>query len=230
VKGKKLGRNRTSRLSPLHRADLDRARLRPEQKAAVQIKCVLHIPRRVRRGHVEQVKVILLGLNLGPLRELEPQAPEQVHEVVEDRLNRVGCPARDDAPRQRGVDSPSAQHSFEGRGVESCLSAVEERLDLRLERVNLRPGERLGVGRQSPEPLHQRCDGAFATEEPRPRRGQISQAGDALRSSVSVCLNGSDFNFETGERLGHGVALLVERAAPCSDEVRGGAKPRQRAC
>ena len=89
----------------LHRPDLHGARVRPQQHLVGHVERVGLLPRRVRWWGVERGEVVKDGLDLGSLRDVEPEADEHLLDLPA-RLRQQVQPAevRERVGRERDVD------------------------------------------------------------------------------------------------------------------------------
>ena len=60
--------------------------------------------RRVVRGHVQRLEIVVLGLDLGPLFEREAAAPEKILNLTPHPRERMQMPAAASRPRKADVD------------------------------------------------------------------------------------------------------------------------------
>jgi hypothetical protein len=108
----------------LHRADLHRRGVRAQDDVAGDVERVRAQPRGVRRVVVERVEVVVDGLDLGPLHDVEAQAEEDVLDLAPHRGEQVQ-PA-DGLRRiagQRHVDPVGGQARVELGGLQRPLAS-----------------------------------------------------------------------------------------------------------
>ena len=93
-----------------HRPDLDRRRVRPEEKPVASRPAVLHeervdlVARRMVGREVERLEVVPVGLDVGPVRHLVAERAEGVLDPAADDRQRVETSHGRDARRERHVD------------------------------------------------------------------------------------------------------------------------------
>ena len=81
-----------------HDADLHVRRVGAEQEPVVEVERVVHGPGRVMRGNVERFEVVEVVLDLGPLDDLEAEAPKERLDPLQRPGDRMQAPRPLSAP------------------------------------------------------------------------------------------------------------------------------------
>ena len=77
------------RLTILHRADLRRRGLRPQQQTVAQEEGILHIPRGVILGDIERLEIVVFGFHLRTIHHIKAHRLENVDQVLQHDVQRV---------------------------------------------------------------------------------------------------------------------------------------------
>jgi hypothetical protein len=111
--------DRQRRRPLLHRADLHRRRVRPQDGVVVHVERVAARPRGVRRIVVERVEVVEDGLDLGPLDDVEAKPDEDVLDLAPRGRDQVQPPhGLRRIARQRDVDAVGDEPRVQLRRLE----------------------------------------------------------------------------------------------------------------
>ena len=115
------------RLLHLHRADLDRRRVRAQDHLVAHVEGVLHRPGRVIWRHVQRGEVVVVVLDLRALRDAEAKPEEDVLDLPPRLRDQVKVPERRRrVARQRHVDAVAGEPGVELGGLEGRGPLAQE--------------------------------------------------------------------------------------------------------
>ena len=159
------------RLVGLHRPDLHRRGVGAEKHPLaigprVEEERVVHLPRRVADGEIEGGEIVVVGLDVRPLGDLEAHVGEDRGDLVDhlgDRVDAAGLERRG-PERQRDVDPLRFEPGGEFGRLEHGAPRGDRLRDAVPEAVQRRPHHLPLLGRHRAEALEEVGDGAFLAE------------------------------------------------------------------
>ena len=86
-----------------HVADLHRRGMRAQEPVRVEIESIVHRPRRVIRGDIERLEIVIIVLDFGTVGDSEAHAREQCLEAFQRAHDRVRTTLPHTAPGQGHV-------------------------------------------------------------------------------------------------------------------------------
>ena len=155
---------RSRRILAFHHPDLDRAGLRAEQPPVGQVERVEDIARRMIGGRVQRVEVVVDRIEVGTIRHHEAQATEDGHRLVHDPGHGMDSAHAALAPGQGHVDGVGR----DGRALDAVRGLVQRFLQSLLDLVQCLAGIGPLLGRHRSHALHQRRQGALASDKSDP--------------------------------------------------------------
>ena len=137
-----------------HDADLDRRGVRPQESVVGQgeEQGVLRVPGGMIGGKVEGTEVVEVVFDLGPLGDAEPHGDEDPDDLLLDRPERMGVPARPGATGQRDVGALLGKRAPEPVGCELARLLRDPREDLVLDIVGQGSDRRASGRSPAPKP------------------------------------------------------------------------------
>ena len=131
----------------------------------IDVDRVPDIARRVIARDVEQVEVVVRGLDLRTEDGLEPEQGEDLAQLVDHLRDRMRRADNRLAPRQGHVDGVGGEAPLEIRGGERVVSSAPGSGQLRLERIAAPSGDRPLIGRQGGETAQEERQLALGAEK-----------------------------------------------------------------
>src|SRR5271163_333018 len=160
-----------------HHADLAVRGMRPQQHAALDVKRVLHVARRMMRLEVERCEVVKVVLDILGHRHFEAHRFEDLQHLLEDVGNRMDVAARDAHAGQRHVEALLVERLRQRGDFDFFSERLDARFDFALDLVDqLADGGALRI-RHLAHPAHDFRQLAGAAEYAHAHRVDLRLAG-----------------------------------------------------
>ena len=183
-----------------HRADLDRAGVRPEQHLlpgcglqiplGSHVEGVVHGPRGVAFGHVKRGEIVPVVLDFRPGGDRETHVGKDLGELVHHLADRVDRAFGRSGSGERQVERLGGEARIKRGGFQSVLARCQGIANRLAQAVNLRPFGLPGLGRHRAERLEQPRNRSRLAEQLDPQRFErieVCRRRDAGQRCLSGC-------------------------------------------